>query len=71
MKTLIPRGASIFAVVSKSESQTQLKDASPSPPSHTAIAVTGLRDNWLYRACPLCECQSIHAGGMTQQHEPL
>lgn len=71
MKTLIPRGGSIFGILSKSESQTQLKDATPSPPSHTTTAVTGLRDNWLYQACPLCECQRIHAGAMTHQHEPL
>ncbi|KAG7493201.1 hypothetical protein JOB18_003397, partial [Solea senegalensis] len=39
--------------------------------SHRTIAVTGLRDNCLYQACPLCDCQRLHAEAVTHEHESL
>lgn len=60
-----------FSAVFQNESPMQQKDTTPSPPSHVTSAVTGLKDNAFYCIRPLCECQSIHARGMTHRHEPL
>lgn len=60
-----------LAAALQSESTMQEKDTLTSPPSHMASAVTGLKDNVFYCICPLCECQSLHARGMTHRHEPL
>lgn len=60
-----------LAAALQTESPTQEKDTSTSPPSHMASAVTGLKDNVFYCICPLCECQSLHARGVTHRHGPL
>lgn len=60
-----------LAAALQTESPMQEKDRSTSPSSHMASAVTGLKDNVFYCICPLCECQSRHARGVTHRHEPL